>query len=266
MNNHFYVTLPSDSSAAYYPNNTVARFVTRLPERIRLEGDYEMGLAEIIYPHTWYNVDNTDEKYWITKERPSVVLRAGHHEDGAAVTGVLQSGYYEDGAAIAAALSRDVSGLKFVYNEASGRFVLTAPSMSFVMSDGLQRYLGFDLGNVPQSTSVVRRESRQSFDVNRGLNLMYVYCDIAAHTVVGDTKTPLLRVCNVAGKHGEIVRHTYIQPHYVPVGRREFDSIEIAINNELGKPMPFQYGKSVVTLHFRRRYERPLLSNATFRA
>ena len=263
MNNHFYVTLPSDSSAAYYPNNTVARFVTRLPERIRLEGDYEMGLAEIIYPHTWYNVDNTDEKYWNTKDRPSVVLRAGHHEDGAAVTGILKSGYYEDGAAIAAALSRDVSGLKFVYNEASGRFVLTAPSTSFVMSDGLQRYLGFDLGNVPQS---IRRESQQSFDVNRGLNLMYVYCDIAAHTVVGDTKTPLLRVCNVAGKHGEIVRHTYIQPHYVPVGRREFDSIEIAINNELGKPMPFQYGKSVVTLHFRRRYERPLLSNATFRA
>jgi len=268
MNNHFYVTLPSDSSAAYYPNNTVARFVTRLPERIRLEGDYEMGLAEIIYPHTWYNVDNTDEKYWITKDRPSVVLRSGYYEDGAAAAVVLRSGYYEDEVAIAAALSRDASeklGLKFVYNEASGRFVLTAPSMNFVMSDGLQRYLGFDLSVTPDA-SIVRRESRQSFDVNRGLNLMYVYCDIAAHTVVGDTKTPLLRVCNVAGKHGEIVRHTYIQPHYVPVGRREFDSIEIAINNELGKPMPFQYGKSVVTLHFRRRYERPLLSNAAIRA
>ena len=52
MNSHFYVTLPSDSSAGYYPNNTVARFVTKLPERIRIEGDYEMGLAEIIYPHS----------------------------------------------------------------------------------------------------------------------------------------------------------------------------------------------------------------------
>jgi hypothetical protein len=62
---HFYVTLPSDSSANYFPNNTVVRFITKLPERIRLEGEYEMALAEIIYPHTWYNVDNQDEKYWL---------------------------------------------------------------------------------------------------------------------------------------------------------------------------------------------------------
>jgi hypothetical protein len=61
---HFYITLPSDSSANYYPDNTIAHFVTKLPERIRLEGEYEMGLAEIIYPHTWYNVDNEDKKYW----------------------------------------------------------------------------------------------------------------------------------------------------------------------------------------------------------
>ena len=239
MNDHFYVTLPSDSSADYFPNNTVARFVTRLPERIRLDGEYEMGLAEIIYPHTWYNVDNNGDRYWIiTRERTKIVLR---------------SGYYEDGAAIAAVLN--TAELKFSYNEAIGRFFLKAHS-HFEMSDGLQHYLGIDLSDVTvDPTAIVRCESKEAFDVNRGLNLMYVYCDVAAHTIVGDTKTPLLRVYNVTGKHGEIVRHTYIQPHYVPVGRREFDSIEIAINNELGKPMPFEYGKSVITLPFRRKFK-----------
>jgi hypothetical protein len=49
---HFYITLPSDSSADYYPDNTIARFVIKLPERIRLEGEYAVDLAEIIYPHT----------------------------------------------------------------------------------------------------------------------------------------------------------------------------------------------------------------------
>ena len=66
MNSHFYVILPSDSSAEYYPDNTVARFVTKLPGRICLEGEYEMALVEIIYPHSWYNVDNEDGKYWIS--------------------------------------------------------------------------------------------------------------------------------------------------------------------------------------------------------
>ena len=239
MNSHFYVTLPSDSSAAYYPNNTVARFVTRLPERVRLDGDYEMGLVEIIYPHTWYNVDGN---FWIVVESKKIEL---------------QSGYYENGSAIAAALNRDLQGLgvRFSFSETIGRFSLSVQSTNVTMSDDLQHYMGFDLSNVVIEPLSFGTMAARPFDANRGLNLMYVYCDVAAHTVVGDTKTPLLRVCNVTGKHGDFVRHTYVQPHYVPVGRREFDSIDIAINNELGRPMPFEYGKSVVTLHFRRRFQ-----------
>ncbi|GBM37872.1 hypothetical protein AVEN_193390-1 [Araneus ventricosus] len=54
----FYVTLPSDSSLRYFPNNKISSFVTQLPSPIILEGKWEVGLAEIIYPHTWYNVND----------------------------------------------------------------------------------------------------------------------------------------------------------------------------------------------------------------
>jgi hypothetical protein len=56
MTGHFLLTLPSNAGAQY---------VTKLPERIRLDGDYEVGLSELVYPHSWYNVDNRDDKYWI---------------------------------------------------------------------------------------------------------------------------------------------------------------------------------------------------------
>jgi hypothetical protein len=256
MNSHFYVTLPSDSSVGYYPNNTIARFVTKLPERIRLEGDYEMGLAEIIYPHTWYNFDNEDERYWI-----GAAPKKGEFFPKI----IVQSGYYEDGSVLADSLNRECHrtfedmDVKFSYSETIGRFSLSVHSPGshlFVMSEDLQRYLGFELKTL--SFAVDKQSygmmAERAFDANRGLHLIYVYCDAAAHAIVGDTKTPLLRVCNVAGKHGDVVRHTYDQPHYAPVGRREFDTIEIAINNEIGKPMPFEYGKSVVILHFRRRF------------
>jgi hypothetical protein len=72
-------------------------------------------------------------------------------------------------------------------------------------------------------------------ELNRAFNLMYVYCD------VGDTKAPLLRVCCINGKHGEMIRTIFTHPHYVPVGRKEFDSIEILLSTELGKPMPFLF-------------------------
>src|ERR1043165_3909523 len=54
---HFYVTLPSNSSMHYYPNNTVTRYTTRLANPISLSGDWEVGLTEIHYQHTWSNLE-----------------------------------------------------------------------------------------------------------------------------------------------------------------------------------------------------------------
>jgi hypothetical protein len=36
----------------YFPNNTLASFTTRLPEMLDLDGSWEIGLAEIQYPHS----------------------------------------------------------------------------------------------------------------------------------------------------------------------------------------------------------------------
>jgi hypothetical protein len=97
------------------------------------------------------------------------------------------------------------------------------------------------------------RVGSKPFDVNRRLNLMYVYCDIASQGIVGNTKTPLLRVFNPVGRHGDIVRLTHDRPHFVPIGRQEFDRIAITINNELGEPISIRSGHFVTTLHIRRR-------------
>ena len=94
--NHFHVTLPSDASLDCFPQNTVAHFTTKLSQTIRLEGDYEVGLAEIIYPHSWYNVDNSTRQYWF-----------GIRSDGREIkTCHLKSGYYVDGTVLANELSR----------------------------------------------------------------------------------------------------------------------------------------------------------------
>src|SRR5688572_26285448 len=53
---HFYLTLPSNSSMNYYPKNTLRRYTTRLENAISLVGDWEVGLFEIQYPHSWFNL------------------------------------------------------------------------------------------------------------------------------------------------------------------------------------------------------------------
>ena len=66
---HFYITLPSDSSMSFFPNNTVAEFTTKLPDRIFLDGDYEVALSELIYPHSFSNIRNDDRSLYIEVRR-----------------------------------------------------------------------------------------------------------------------------------------------------------------------------------------------------
>jgi hypothetical protein len=240
----------------YYPDNAVAYFVTKLPKTVRLDGEYQKALAEIIYLHNWFNVDIKDGTDWFAASRQE-------QTDFRKIC--IPSGYYAYRSAFETTFSQlmdvvfspiDDCNVKVVYNETIGRSSLSVRLTDryiLVISDELQRYTGLDLKSIVVSKLSFSMMANETFDAHRGLNLMYIYCDVASYAIVGDTKTPLLRVCNVAGKHGEFVRLVYAQPHYVPVGRREFNSIEIAINDELGKPMPFQYGKLVIVLHFRRR-------------
>ena len=46
-------------------------------------------------------------------------------------------------------------------------------------------------------------------DVNRGFSSMYVYCDVLENVLVGDTKTPLLPIVQVAGKGNDTIHARY---------------------------------------------------------
>ena len=55
MESEFYVTLPSNSSMQYISDNKTSNFVMKLSRTLQLDGEGEVSLAEIDYPHTWYN-------------------------------------------------------------------------------------------------------------------------------------------------------------------------------------------------------------------
>ena len=52
----FQITIPSNSSENNIPNNTPSHFYTMLAVPKQLDGDWEVAVMEIHYPHTWYNV------------------------------------------------------------------------------------------------------------------------------------------------------------------------------------------------------------------
>ena len=61
--NGFYLTLPSNASLDLHPDNTLTHYITALPQRVSLSGQWECGLVEMQYSHSWYNI--TSENTWL---------------------------------------------------------------------------------------------------------------------------------------------------------------------------------------------------------
>ena len=55
---HFYLTLPSNASLDVFPSNKTTEYHVKLPQAVDLEGDWEVGVYSISYPHTWYTLRN----------------------------------------------------------------------------------------------------------------------------------------------------------------------------------------------------------------
>jgi hypothetical protein len=255
---HFYITLPSDSSMSFFPNNTVAEFTTKLPDRIILDGDYEVALSELIYPHSFSNIRNDDRSLYMEIRRSN---------DGSLESRyILDNDYYENTSEFLEKLSKKANAT-FQFNPTLSSFSVIFSlnplgrivnmelkcdrAFMLYFSDALKTKLGFCKSG-PFTRGAYG--GIESLDIHAGHRLMYVYCDIAAYSAIGNTKSPLLRVCDVSGKHGNMNRVTFTRPFYVPIARREFDTVVINIRDELGRLMPFEFGKSVATLHFRRSH------------
>ena len=120
-----------------------------------------------------------------------------------------------------------------------------------ILSSDLASIMGFS----PMQLTFTRESKHKgkvAMDPNRGFNSLYVYCDATEAIPVGYIKAPLLRVADAAGNFGDLIHRLYTTPQYVPVSRKEFNIVEIDIRDDIGRPVPLEFGKVVATLHFRK--------------
>ncbi|GFY27767.1 uncharacterized protein TNCV_242331 [Trichonephila clavipes] len=82
----FYVTLPSDSSLQFFPENKISHFKIQLPSPVCLNGEWEEGFSEIIYPHSWLNVNETNNYF---------LYKAGDDNISLTVKRTIDVGCYE---------------------------------------------------------------------------------------------------------------------------------------------------------------------------
>ena len=165
MASEFFLVLPSNASMGTHPNNTLAQYITNLPRRISLSGDWECGLTEIHYPHDWYNIRNAR----------LMVEHAGKMETDA----YFEDGYYGSAKMLVRALNDGVKGgsVKFSYDPVTQKVcVHMKGDTAFMLYGDLPDILGFGRGD-----GVVIRTSRRKtltqgdsiVDLRRGFESLY---------------------------------------------------------------------------------------------
>ena len=143
----------------------------------------------------------------------------------------------------------------FSFNEDSKRYVLkVGASYALELSKSLASILGFSTIN-----RIHHKESHTIADnspiLNRAITALYVYTNIIDSVYVGDVKAPLLLTCPFKRKSEQDIVHQleFLNPTYVPLNRKTISQINVYIYDDAGTLVPFLYGNTKLTLHFRNR-------------
>ena len=243
MDESFYVTLPSNSSAAYYPDNEASSFTTKLAKPLQLTGSWVCGLAEIHYPTTWsrFYVKNA----WIVSTTKSDIE----------CPFFVREGFYANGKELIESINRlsakKECSFEISYEERAKKvhFRLSSNAKEVKLSTSLARILGF---SNPVITRDLTNDSVPTLESN--FATIFCYGDHVETSLVGDSLVPLLRAIQVdwTKPYGSTVYVIFNNVYYVPVSKNYIDTIEIGLYTELGKKIPFDFGYSLVKLHIKK--------------
>lgn len=240
MSGGFYIILPSNACLDAYPHNTNSNFTIQLAQPLDLQGEWEVGLAEIQYPNSWFTI------------REHMTFRLS--KDSKDWEFQLKKGYYKDIPDIVKAMNYNIQTRKdppdvfFYYDSTTGKVNFRGPEVyEFSATEELSHIVGI------YNTHGNPVKPHRTADITGGFTSLYLYTDIIEHQIVGDFSVPLLRCVPVKGKSHECITVVYDRPYYIPVSKSHIHTITVEIKTDLNRHVPFRVGKVIVRLHFRPR-------------
>lgn len=266
----FYLTLPSNSSMKYYPDNTVANYVTQLPRVVHLDGEWEVAVVEILYPCSFLTIDDSSYIYLNTYKESEyaalTVINAQPEEEKnptiyipSMVVCKLKPGTYSSVREVVKMINNDAA-LKdlvtFNYDRTTEKVEIKCKDhvLQIELTERLALQFGFDPNETDLKTN---NTSIRPASLHLGLpQHIYAYCNVVEPQFIGDTMAPLLRIINVDTTgylYGANKQVQFTAPHYVTVMKSNFESLEIDLRTSTGARVPFQFGTSSVKLHFRKK-------------
>ena len=245
---HFYLTLPSNASQGIFPDNKTTGYRVKLPQSVDLEGDWEVGLFSISYPHSWYTItyQNHENVFYFNYGQPKPFL----------FSATMRPGYYDSTGKLIEAANQGIQErrcppekIRLTYDSTTRKTTFHLAKNCYVaLYHKLSHVLGFK-----NDYMLIEKTTESPYVVDLALtSSIYIYCDIVEPQVVGDTNAKLLRTIPVQRQIGDDVYVSFTNIMYVPVQTKSFEDIQILLRTDTGEPVPFERGKVVVTLQFRK--------------
>ena len=270
-----FFTLWSNSSIQFYPENKVSDYIVHLPKELNFTGPWEVGLAEFIYPNSWYSIDI--DNYWV------------HYRSGYVQTRTkILPGYYQHPQHLVEQLlqqmKRDfearnqklivhgtlVQPMEFlldlrynVYSQLTEIHIKHKPGAPVQIDKEGKEHPAVTLRLAPFLAEIMGFKniffhkvgvytSDRVFDMDP-VSALYLYCDVIEPRTVGHTLASLLGVIPIEGKSEANVAKRYEKLQYYPLLKKNISDIHISLRDDQGKTIRFCKGKVIVILHFRKQ-------------
>jgi len=258
----------------------MTEFTTKLSSTIELANEWEVGLAEIMFPRSWYTIPKkglsievdctncidiplfkNDLRAQYKTNR--INIKGGYYNSMEELTQELNQASVKAFAYVSQFYDGPFKPPIFDYKPHAKRMCITLlAGMILEFPPELETILGLSPSQNPlhnDSDDVLTIGGYYSCDLQAGIHALYIYCDLLQFTHVGNIKAPLLRVVDSGGETGDVVTRYYERPRYIPLQKKNFDSIQIVIRDDLGEKIQFENGKVLLTLHFRRAQNKYLI-------
>ena len=210
-------------------------------------------LTEIHYPHSWNNVHgNFQDRFHLRDQEldgvwEPLIVPLGHYSSVADLLTMINEVVDED--------DRFKDELQLSFDTLNRKVTVHLQNKVEVYFSDIGQMLGFSQNNGISSTWTAER----AVDLKHSFHDLYIYCDIIQSQNVGDALAPLLRIVPIEGKDGERISKPFIRPQYLPISRKQLETIEVNIKLDTGETVPFEFRRVLLTLHFRQ--SRPVEQN-----
>ena len=236
----FYITIPNWGSDNYFQDNTISDFRVQLPQPVDLRGVWSVGLSQIQYCKTWYNVEQDNFIYITWEGKTSKVSPT--------------PGYYTTAEQLVNKINEDIKEqtnidqVRFTFSPLNGKCTIEiTPGVTVYMSSILRGILG-----IKKSVTEKSETGERLVNLNLHTEAIYIYCDLIEDQIVGEEKWKLIRFLNVENKNfGESITRSYDDPQYISLAKKYFETIHIRVCNQNKETIDFLKGICIVQLHFK---------------